>query len=259
MYNPRMWSAREAPFNSGTLICGMLGALLAVLVLPPAGLAVPVDEHHRYAISLWGIPAGEATINVEEVVSDDDRSLRRLVTTARSNDFISIFFPVENYAESIIDAQTLLPQQLIFQRREGSRHEDFDIRFDHVVNQVTLQKNGQPSVHSIVPGTHDILSCLYFLRTMPTLEPGSSVQLNIYHDRKNYQVDVHVEAVEPVAGSWGTVEAIRLLAVMPFRGIFLNEGNIRFWLTNTEERIPVMMEARVIVGSVRAMLEGWAP
>jgi len=94
---------------------------------------------------------------------------------------------------------------------------------------------------------------------MPTLEPGSSVPLNIYHDQKNYQVAVHVEAVEPVDGSWGTVEAIRLLAVMPFRGIFLNEGNIRFWLTNTEERIPVMMEARVIVGSVRATLEGWAP
>ncbi len=198
-------------------------------------------------------------MSVERVVSDDERSLRRLVTTARSNDFVSFFFPVRNYAESLIDARTFLPQHLIFQRREGRRHEDFDMRFDHVAGQVTLQKNGQPSVHSIVPGTHDILSCVYFLRTMPALEQGSSVQLNIYHDRKNYQVDVHVEAVEPVAGPWGTVEAIRLLAVMPFRGIFLNEGNIRFWLTNTEERIPVMMEARVIVGSVKALLEGWTP
>jgi hypothetical protein len=30
-------------------------------------------------------------------------------------------------------------------------------------------------------------------------------------------------------------------------------------VTNTEERVPVMMEARVIVGSARALIERWAP
>ena len=198
-------------------------------------------------------------MNIEEVASAEQPSLRRLVTTARSNDFISLFFPVRNHVDSLIDTHTMLPHRLLFQRREGRRHEDFDVRFDHTANQVTVLKNGERSVYSILQDTHDILSCLYFLRTMPTLEPGSSVPLNIYHDRKNYRVTVNVEAVEQVTGPWGSVEAVRLLAVMPFRGIFLNEGNIRFWLTNTEERIPVMMEARVIVGSVRALLEGWAP
>ncbi len=243
----------------GVMVRGVLPVVLVGLACSPLAFADPVEERHRYAISLWGIPAGEATMNVEEVASDDGRSLRRLVTTARSNDFISFFFPVSNYADSLISTHTMLPQRLVFQRREGRRHEDFDVRFDHAANQVTSLKNGQLSVHAIAPGTHDLLSCLYFLRTMPTLEPGSSVRLNIYHDRKTYPVKVNVEAVEQVTGPWGTIESIRLLAVMPFRGIFLNEGNIRFWLTNTEERIPVMMEARVIVGSVRALLDGWVP
>ena len=41
---------------------------------------------------------------------------------------------------------------------------------------------------------------------------------------------------------------------MPFQGIFLNEGNIRVWLTNDARRVPVMMKAKVIIGSIVARL-----
>ena len=242
-----------------TFVIGLLPVFLCVGVLSPSALAVQAKEDYRYGISLWGIPAGHAYMKTEEVTDADGRQARRLVTTIRSNDFISVFFPVRNHVDSLVDPQTLLPRHLLFERREGSRHEQFDVTFDRVTNQVTVVKDGKSSVHDIPPGSHGPLSCLYFLRTMPNLEPGSSVFMNIHHDRKNYNVEVKVEAVEAVSGPWGEVEAIRLLAVMPFRGIFLNEGNIRIWLTNTPERVPVMMEARVIVGSATALIEKWSP
>ena len=259
MYTSLMRSARKRQSDFGASVRVILPVVLVGLACSPAVFAAPVEERYHYAITVWGIPAGNAMMRVEDVAPEGQRSLRRLVTTAQSNDVISFFFPVKNEVDSLVDIHTMLPQRLVFHRREGSRHEDFDVRFDHVANQVTVLKNGQLSVHAIAPGTHDLLSCVYFLRTIPVLEPGSSVHVNVYHDQKNYRVEVKVEAVEQVAGPWGTVEAIRLLAVMPFHGIFLNEGNVRFWLTNTEARIPVMMEARVIIGSVRARIEGWAP
>ena len=238
----------------------MIRAMILLLgALPLSSPAAPLEENFRYAISLWGMPAGHATMKTERLIAEDGRPAQRLLTTIRSNDFISFFFPVRNDVTSFVDPQTLLPRHLLFQRREGDRHERFDVTFDHVTNQATVVKNGTSSVHDIAPEAHDPLSCLYFLRRMPDLEPGSSVHLPIHHDRKNYVVEVKVEAIESISGPWGEVEAIRLLAVMPFRGIFLNEGNIRLWLTNTHERIPVMMEARVLVGSVRARLEGWKP
>ena len=238
---------------------GMILGVLGGLALSHSVLAAPEKEDYHYSIFLWGIPAGHATMKAEELISEDGHPSQRLVTTVRSNDLISFFFPIRNYVDSLVDPQTMLPRRLFFQRREGSRHEQFDVTFDHVTNQVTVLKDGKSSTHSIVSGTHDPLSCLYFFRTLPELEPGSSVYLPVHHDRKNYKVEVKVEAVESISGPWGKVEAIRLLAIMPFRGIFLNEGNIRFWLTNTKERIPVMMEARVIVGSVRALIDGWPP
>jgi len=41
---------------------------------------------------------------------------------------------------------------------------------------------------------------------------------------------------------------------MPFKGLFMNEGNIRIWVTNDAARIPVFMKAKVIIGSVTAAL-----
>ena len=248
---------RHKPFV--IVVGGLLLAFLWGIASPSGALAIKEDENYRYGISLWGIPAGHAYMKTEEVTDADGRPARRLVTTIRSNDFISVFFPVKNHVDSLVDAETLLPRRLLFERREGSRHEKFDVTFDRVINRVTVMKDGKSSVHDIPPGSHGPLSCLYFLRTMPNLEPGTSVYLDIHHDRKNYNVEVKVEAVEAVSGPWGEVEAIRLLAVMPFRGIFLNEGNIRIWITNTKERVPVMMEARVIVGSATALIEKWSP
>ena len=245
-----------------TFVTGASGLLLGfvwVLALSPVAFAVQEKEDFRYGISLWGVPAGHAYMKTEAVTDADGRQARRLVTTIRSNDFISVFFPVKNHVDSLVDAETLLPRHLLFERREGSRHEQFDVTFDRLINRVTVVKDGKTSFHDIPPGSHGPLSCLYFLRTMPNLVPGSSVYLDIHHDRKNYKVEVKVEAVESVSGPWGEVEAIRLLAVMPFRGIFLNEGNIRIWITNTEERVPVMMQARVIVGSATALIEKWSP
>ncbi len=253
---------RDGLIQQKRFVFGVSGLLLGCLWgagLVPFAFAVQEQEDYRYGISLWGVPAGHAYMKNETLVDTDGRPARRLTTTIRSNDFISVFFPVKNQVDSLVDPQTMLPRRLLFQRREGGRRERFDVTFDHVTYRVTVVKDSKASVHSIPAGTHGPLSCLYFLRAMPELVPGSSVYLNIHHDRKNYKVEVKVEAIESLRGPWGEVETIRLLAIMPFRGIFLNEGNIRMWVTNTPERVPVMMEARVIVGSARAVIEGWSP
>jgi hypothetical protein len=83
--------------------------------------------------------------------------------------------------------------------------------------------------------------------------------MQIHHNKKNYEVEAKVEGVESLTGPWGTVSAIRVLVIMPFQGIFLNEGNIRVWLTNDREHAPLMMNAKVIIGSIKAILQKSPP
>lgn len=219
-----------------------------------AARAFGVGERLTYAISWLKIPAGSAVMEVKESLPIQGRPTLTLVTTANSSPFVSTFYRVENRVESAIDAETLAPQRLLFQRREGRRKNDYDVTFHQADGTVTSIKDGVPSTLSIQPGTQDLVSCLYYLRSLPSLSPGSSVAMMVHHDKKNYRLEVQIEAVEKVKGPWGEVDALRVLAIMPFQGIFLNEGNIRVWLTNDARRLPVMMKAKVIIGSVVARL-----
>ena len=248
----------------------LLLILLAILFLPetavPDGTApslirpFPTGEKFTYRVSWLGLHAATAVMEVAPAPPADGRHLLRLLTTAVSSPAVTRFYPVDNRVESLVDEDTLAPQRLLFRRREGKRKNDFDVTFHHAKGEVLSIKDGQPSTIPIPSGTQDSISCLYYVRSLPSLQPGFSQVMTVHHDKKNYRMEVRIEAIEKVRGPWGEVEAIRALAIMPFQGIFLNQGNIRVWFTNDAHRVPVKMKARVVIGSIVAdLVEGWAP
>ncbi|WP_447987618.1 DUF3108 domain-containing protein [Nitrospira sp. Nam74] len=211
-------------------------------------------ERLTYALTYLGMRAGTAVMEIQETAPIANHAALKLVTTAKSSSAVTKIYPVDNRVESIVDAESLAPYHLVFNRREGKKKNDFDVTFHHAEGTVLSIKDGVSETLTIPPGTHDLISCLYYIRSLPSIQPGSSVVLNLHHDKKNYRVEVRAEAVEKVHGLHGEVEAIRLLVIMPFQGLFLNEGNIRVWLTNDAQRIPLVMKAKIIIGSVVARL-----
>lgn len=211
-------------------------------------------ERLTYAITFLGMRAGTAVMEVQETEPIADHAALKLITTAKSSPAVTKFYPVDNRVESTVDAQSLAPYHLVFTRREGKKKNDFDVTFHHAEGTVLSVKDGVGETLPIPADTHDLVSCLYYIRSLPSIRPGSAVVLNIHHDKKNYRVEVRPEGVEKVKGAQGEVETLRLLVVMPFQGLFLNEGNIRVWVTNDAHRIPVMMKAKIIIGSVVARL-----
>jgi hypothetical protein len=213
-----------------------------------------VGELLTYNISWLNITAGTAVMAVTGAGTDGARPLAKLITTAQSRPAITKFFPVDNRVESIVDPATLLPEHLVFKRREGKKKEDFEYTFHQKEGTVTVVKGGRTETMEMPPGTQDVISCLYYARSELSLQPGSFLTMNVHHDKKNRKLDVRVEEIETISGSWGEVETARVLVVMPFQGLFLNQGNIRVWFTTDDRRIPVRMKAKVIIGSIVADL-----
>ena len=218
-----------------------------------------VGEQLTYDISWLNITAGTAVMAVIGVGTDGGRPLAKLITTAQSRPSITKFFPVDNRVESIVDPATLLPEHLTFKRREGKKKENFEYTFHQKDGTVTVVKGGTTETLQIPPGAHDVISCLYYARRELSLQPGSSVTMNVHHDKKTYKLEARVEAMETIRSPWGKVETARVLVVMPFQGLFLNQGNIRVWFTNDDRRIPVRMKAKVIIGSIVADLVSGFP
>ena len=226
---------------------------------PPSDGTIQVGERLTYEISWLNILAGTAVMEVARDGNPVERKQARLVTTAQSRPAITKFFPVDNRIESEFDLGALLPQHMVFHRHEGKKKEDIEYTFHHTDGTVTATKAGTTETLPILPNTQDLISCLYYVRSVMQMKPGNSLTLNIHHDKKNRTVEVRVEEIESVEGVWGKVDAARVLVVMPFQGLFLNQGNIRVWFTTDGRKIPVRMKAKVIIGSIVADLVGGYP
>ncbi len=227
---------------------------LALAGEPFSKQVIRTGERLTYEISWLNILAGTAVMEVLDGGGAGDHSLAKFVTTARSRPAITKFFPVDNRVESEVDLPTQLPQHMIFRRREGKKKEDIEYTFHHQEGTVTAVRSGTTETLPILPGTQDLISCLYYVRNTLPLNPGSSLTLNIHHDKKNRKVEARVENIETIEGAWGKAETAQVLVVMPFQGLFLNQGNIRVWFTTDERRLPVRMKAKVIIGSIVADL-----
>ncbi len=211
-------------------------------------------EQLSYDLTWLAMRAGVATMSVQEKQAPDGRAQVVLNLVARSSPVVTKIYPVENRVTSTVDVEPFLPTHMTFARREGKRSNDFDYTFRHSEGLVTAVKDGKLAELAIPADTQDAISCLYYVRKVLPLVQGASLEMTVHHDNKNYKLAVRVEGFETLKGSWGKRETARVLVVMPFQGIFLNEGNIRVWFTTDDRRIPVKMKAKVIVGSIVAEL-----
>lgn len=213
-----------------------------------------IGERLTYEVAWLDVPAVIAVMEVASMEGTRGEAVARLVGTAQSTPVITKFFPVDNRVESELDLETLAPDHMTFRRREGQRKEDIEYLFHQKEGMVTTVREGTTESLPIPAGTQDIMSCLYYARTILPPNPGASLKMNVYHDKKNRPVEVRVEAIETIEGVWGKTETLRVLVIMPFYGLFMNQGNIHVWVTNDERRIPVRMKAKVVIGSIVADL-----
>ncbi len=233
-------------------------AMPAELLSVSTPLPFVSGERLSYDVTWLGMRAGIATMFVQESQGESGRPQITLGMTARSSPVVTKFYPVDNRGVSVVDLESFLPRHMTFARREGKRFNDFDYTFRHSEGLVTAVKDGKSDELSIPADAQDAMSCLYYVRKVLPFVPGASLSMTVHHDKKNYKMDVRVEALETLEGVWGKRQTARVVVIMPFQGIFLNEGNIRVWFTTDERRVPVRMKAKVIIGSIVAeLMEGY--
>jgi len=245
---------------TGAIVASLAGSGISAGAEDRAALhPVQAGERLTYELSWLNILAGTAVLEVAESADGGGHSALNLLMTAQSSPKVTRFYPVDNRVESLVDPKSFQSERMTFRRREGKRKNDFEYTFHHKEGTVTAVKDGVSETLPIPPGTLDAISCLYYVRSQLPLKPGETQSLNVHHDKKNYKLEVRVEELETIDGSWGKMEAARLLVIMPFQGIFLNQGNVRVWLANDSRRIPLRMKAKVIIGSIVADLVSGFP
>jgi hypothetical protein len=230
---------------------------LSSMINDPEGKVLysfPSGERLEFSIKWMGMNAGTAILEVGKPVMIGSNKAVPITSIARSNDFISRFFPVEDKIESFIDTENLVPLEFKIYQREGRRVKSREVHYDQVNHKVLQVEEGKEETFNIEPGTQDALSVLYFFRTLEFPPPGESSFIKVYEGGKNWDLEIKVlgkEAIETPIGSFNTVKTV---AMAKYEGIFLNKGDITVWFTDDARHVPVQMQSKVTIGSVAVLL-----
>jgi hypothetical protein len=232
--------------------------ILAIALLSVAcpALTLSIPEKLVYDLTWTGIKAGTAT---QEILTDGGET--KIISTARSADWITSFFPVEDRIETVLagaaPGKIGLPKVYRLKIREGSHRRVKEVLFDHGkgVAHYKDNLNGDKRDISIPAATMDTLSSFYHVRTLK-LEVGKPVFLTILDNKKLWNVEVQVLRKEKIKTKLGSFETIVIKPLMQSEGIMERKGEMFIWLTDDERLLPVKMKTKVKVGSITATLIG---
>lgn len=239
------------------LWCWITALAATLIAAVPAVNAFSIPERLEFEVTYTGIPAGRA---VQEVTQQGNEI--KIVSTARSADWLKLFFPVDDRIESIL-MPGAPPQKIGVPRiyreriREGwtrfHKEATFDREKHEVLTKDFLKKSEK--VDRITPLTYDTLSSFYFFRTV-ALQVGVSNYIDIFDCKKLWNTEVQVLRREEVQTPLGKFKTVVIKPVLKSEGIFARTGDMFIWLTDDERRIPVLMKSKVKIGSITATLVG---
>lgn len=215
--------------------------------------AINLGERLEFSVKYGRLPAGSAVMEISDTATSDGHLCYRVVSTASSNDFVSVFYKVRDTVETYIDIPGIFPRKFIKHLKEGNYRMDRITTFDQR-RHLAITGNDTVATYAFV---QDPLSSLYYIRTQELI-PGKDVLIDNHTDKKNYLLKVIVYRKERVEVPAGTFDCVVIEPVMRAEGIFKAKGRIWIWLTDDEYKMPVMMKSEVyFLGSVSAQLSSY--
>ena len=206
---------------------------------------------------MW-IAAGTATFNVVE--RDDDFLLSAVGTTFPGYEWV---FKVEDKFESHINKETLLPHTAIRDISEGNYRLWDKVDFDQENKKVEYHRgktidDTKMKAYDLEGCMHDVLSIIYYTRNIDfdKFESGDTFPVSIFLDKETYNLNVKYQGKEDnvrVKGL-GRFNTIKFSPQVIDGDIFDKDTQMEIFATDDNNKLPLMINSPLKVGSVRAVL-----
>ncbi|TGE19824.1 DUF3108 domain-containing protein [Hymenobacter elongatus] len=213
----------------------------------------------RYKVHYGLINAADATVELsDEIHRVNDRPCFKATVTGKTTGSFDFFLRIRDTWRSYIDTTSILPQRFFQSIEENSFRKKETMDFDHHKNMVqveTRRKQDPPKKGSFKTpdNIQDIVSGFYFLRTLnyDNRKVGEVIRVQGFFDDEVFNMDVTYKGRETVETKAGTIRTIRLVPKMPDNKLFRGENAISLYLSDDRNKIPVMIQAEMFVGSVK--------
>ena len=209
---------------------------------------------------IW-LSAGEVTFRVRDL--GDQYHLSAVGRTYKSYEW---FYKVRDYYDTYVDKETLLPSISIRNIHEGGYRLYDKVSFDRNRN-VAVGLRGQTRVEAKITEyevdncIHDMLSIVYYFRNIDfdRMKAGSEFPIKIFLDKETYPLTVKYfgkEDRKKVKGQ-GRFQTQVFSPQLIAGEVFKENDQMKVWVSADQNKVPMLIESPVSVGSVKAVLKSY--
>lgn len=199
------------------------------------------------------ITAGYGTMEIDPLlITTNGRETYHITVTGNSTGLFSLFFKVRDRFETFVDCEGMMPLKFIRRTREGGYKRDDEVTFDHV-RKIAQSKR---ALKEITTYTQDIVSAFYYVRILDfdTAEVNDAYYLDFFMDDSLYHSEIIFEGREWVDTEFGEIYCMKFKPKVAVGDIFQEPYPMELWVSDDQNKIPVLMRSAVFIGSVKIEL-----
>ena len=201
------------------------------------------------------VTAGDITMEVKNTIRKfNGRDTYHLECIGRSRGTFNWFMKIEDKFESYLDEKLLMPWFFSRRIREGHYKKDEDVEFFPNQNLAISPK----AVKKTPPMIQDILSAYYYTRTtnFTKLKPGEDFSVSVYFDDSVFISKIVCYNRQVVQTRFGSFNCVSFRPMVMPGNVFNNRYPMTVWVTDDENKIPVLLRSALNLGRVEIELVG---
>ncbi len=203
--------------------------------------------------------AGECTFDIQKdsrVIAK--RNTMHIIVNGVTKGAFNLFYRVRDRYETFLDEEAMVPWLFLRRVNEGGYIIEQDVNFNHYNNTTQFKnlKRKTTNTSSIPPYTQDILSSIYYMRTLDFTDAkeGDSYPITFTLDDTVYTTKVFYMGKEQLKTSLGTFNTFKVKPMVLTGNVFKDPFPMMVWVTDDENKIPVFAKSQILVGSIKMEL-----
>ena len=167
----------------------------------------------------------------------------------------NLFYKVEDVYESYIDKSGAFPWLFKRDVNEGG----YKINQEYTFKQDKQKVVTDGKEYKVPMGIQDMISSFYYARTLDfkNMKPGDETEFKCFMDGEVWPLKVRFVGIEEIKIRKGKFECLKFQPVVQEGRYFENDDDVEFWVTNDANRIPVLVKAKIPVGTLKMHLVEW--
>ena len=219
--------------------------------------AFQAGEKLKYRISYGFIDAGEALLEVNTTTKKGaNRELLHVKGTGKTLGGFNSFFKVVDTYESYIDKKGIFPWSFVRRVDEGGYKISQDYTFHQDKDKVN---NGAGKEFKTTVGIQDMISSFYYARTLnfKNMKKYDVFEFKCFMDNEIFVLKIKYVGDELIHIRKGKFNCHKFVPVVQTGRYFKSEEDVNFWITNDDNKIPVLVKAKIPVGTIKMHLIEW--